>query len=660
MNSLIALKGGMQNVISVSNSIRHCRKDFLKIQQQVHFSILNKEDNKQKQKGEEKQKEKEKETSANTAFIHLYNTLVETKKIERDPFQYKLILILQAFENNLHNYYHHVEKRLQKRESPRKGFFSSFFKREKTISKGNIGEMEEAENEEGIENCQNDDSFFIYDDNGSGDYEKSQLGYNKVQDESYYTDNCMDISIGNSTDSKGGNQLVDTERIKYVRGLYVYGSVGRGKTYFLNLLFDRIKLRKLKIHYHNFMQQVHKNFHEEKIKNSENPIKSISIKMSQKYKLIFIDEFQVVHISDAMVIKSLFHHLFFQGTVLLCSSNRNPIHLYHNGLNRERFSPFIKLLFKFNYIHEINNFHDFRLRNSSTDKHVYNIPSKCFEDVKKICIDMFCNTYCKDINYVKKIEKYNEKIKVSDLKMCNIPYSLNRYCIFSFEELCGQNISIDEFNAISNENHTIFIYDITKMNEDIKGNEMRRFILLIDILYEKNTRVFFFSDIPIFQLFQTSSIISHFQFFIEKIKKKYSSFTDFKLACSELLKCGTFNRDIFTSMLFPLGVNTEICNKLFEAINYNVNKEYIPIEYLRNVLSFHMINYEIDAKSHLEYLEDKAEKLEPIPYMLFDESDIDTSQENAFASMRTLSRMKHMSTLSYLEKHKKAYEHCRT
>ncbi|EAA20685.1 hypothetical protein, partial [Plasmodium yoelii yoelii] len=449
------------------------------------------------------------------------------------------LTLTQAFENNLNNYYHHVEKKVENDKTSKKSFFSSFFKSEKKREgeiKGKDMEEEEEveESEEELGKLKNDDNFFIFDDKIKIKKEENKLRYECINNENSYNNNinsCINIEKENG--------------IKYVRGIYVYGSVGRGKTYFLNLVFDRIKIGKLKIHYHNFMQKIHKDFHEEKLNNSEQPIKNISIKMSKKYKLIFIDEFQIVHISDAMLIKSLFKHLFYQGTILICSSNRNPLHLYHNGLNRERFIPFIKLLFKFNYIYEINNYHDFRLRNSNPDNNIYNVPSKKFEEIKKLCVNIYMDTYKKNIDYVKNVEKINHQILVSNYKKYIIPYNINNYAIFSFKDLCCQNSSIDEYNAISKENNTIFIYDIEKMNEEVNGNEMRRFILLIDILYEKNTRVFFFSNIPIFQIFQTNSIISDFQNLIEKMKNKFDKFNHFKNHFDKQLKSGTFNRLIF-------------------------------------------------------------------------------------------------------------------
>lgn len=603
------------------------------------------------------------ETNGNCILIEQYNELIRSNKIERDPYQYNLILILQTLQNNINQYYHHVESYVKnynydeeieingsvKEERERQRNFRSlihtiFSKKNKQNINEEISRVEKGDELNEKEEYENNDCFFIFKNNISknkGEFNK-QLVYRNIKNEE-------DCRISSN---------IPLENIQYIRGIYIHGSVGRGKTYFLNMLFDNLKITKLKIHYHNFMQEIYKMFHEEKLNNRKDPIKNISIKLNRKYKLIFIDEFQIVHISDAMIIKSLFNYLFHYGTILLCSSNRNPVHLYHNGLNRDRFIPFIKLLYKFNYVYEIDNYFDFRVKNRGTVSNVYNIPSMSFEKIKKICQELYAQVYQKSIQEIELLANENRKLFVSNLKNQIIPYEIDRYAIFSFKDLCSSNISVNEYTAIANGYHTLFIYDIERMNEEINGNELRRFILLIDILYEKNIRVFFFSDIPLFQLFPTSDIISNFQMFLEKIKSKYVSFDEFVKANKKLLKKDSFDRSILGTITNLLDITSEVSEKLFDAMNYNINMEYIHMEHLRKILCFHIMNYEIDTKKYLKFVE-KREKdisLDFIPYLLFDENVTDTSQENVFASMRTLSRMKHMSTESYLSQHKKLYE----
>lgn len=592
-------------------------------------------------------------------FIHLYHELIKTRKIEEDPFQKKLILILQALENNINDFYGHVEAHSENSavntKKSKKSFFAYLFPNKERGTKQKIDTTESTKEQVSLEHLRNDDNFFLYTSENSCKQKREIWRFSKIETEEDILNNSTNCySESNSYKYLNKNQK---DGITYVRGLYIYGSVGRGKTYFLNLFFDRIKISKLKIHYHNFMQEVHRCFHEEKINNSENPIKNVAIKLNKKYKLIFIDEFQVVHISDAMIIKSLFKYMFRYGTIFLFSSNRDPKLLYHNGLNRDQFIPFIKLLYHYNYIYEIDNFCDYRVKHGNTETNVYNIPNKTFEEIKNICASMYASTYKKDLSFVKTITQVNKEIAVSSSKKVVVPYKLGGYGIFSFNDLCSQNISVEEYSAIANEIHTLFIYDVKQMSEEMNGNEMRRFILLMDILYEKNIRVFFFSDFPIFQIFQAIEIISYFQTLLMKLKNKYEYFNHFIEAVQDELKEDCFDKAIFWKILFPLDVTKQICEKLYYAVQYNINKEYVPIEYLRQALCFHITNYEVETEKHLQFLQYKTGgiKVKATPYLLFDENVIDTAQENIFASTRTLSRMKHMSTLSYLENHKKLY-----
>ena len=137
-------------------------------------------------------------------------------------------------------------------------------------------------------------------------------------------------------------------QIKPVPGLYLWGGVGRGKTWLMNLFYEELAIKqKNRIHFHHFMLDIHEKLStqsEQRGKNRKNPLQHIARQLAKKYKVLCIDEFIVTNITDAMILRELLHALFKYQLCLVATSNRIPDDLYLNGLQRERFLPAIELI----------------------------------------------------------------------------------------------------------------------------------------------------------------------------------------------------------------------------------------------------------------------------------------------------------------------------
>ena len=143
-------------------------------------------------------------------------------------------------------------------------------------------------------------------------------------------------------------------------GIYLYGPVGSGKTMLMNSFFEAIKIPKTILHYQNFMQEIHKSMHKLQTENPKDIIPKIAKGYAKKTRVLGIDEFEIKDITDAMIIGRLFNELIKQDIFIFVTSNTSPNNLYKDGLQRESFLPFIKIINNTFYVKYLDNHHDYR------------------------------------------------------------------------------------------------------------------------------------------------------------------------------------------------------------------------------------------------------------------------------------------------------------
>ena len=285
------------------------------------------------------------------------------------------------------------------------------------------------------------------------------------------------IDIFNKHKPKKSN-LFFTLSKNVVKGFYLWGEVGRGKTLLLNSIYDELNLNKARFHYIDFMQSIHKDLKE--LSGKKNPLDIIADSLVSSYEVIFIDEFQVEDVADAMLITNLFKKLFEKDIYFLLSSNAHPANLYLEGLQRQKFMSAIDLMEKHLNIHELNGDKDYRI--SLISQFEKNNESGLFD--KKKIQEFISSTFGCD--------EFNDQIEINKrIFSCN--GFNNTFLWVSFNKFFQEASSAKDYIEICNKYDWILINEFSLCNDD-NADRVRRFISFIDVAYKENTKVKFFDE----------------------------------------------------------------------------------------------------------------------------------------------------------------------
>jgi len=257
------------------------------------------------------------------------------------------------------------------------------------------------------------------------------------------------------------------------KGFYLFGDVGVGKTMILNFFFEKIKEEKLRLHFNEFMLNFHDFVHEQKDKKEENIINLFVKGLKNKTSLIYFDEFQVTNIVDAMILGKLFEQIFKEDIKIIVTSNTKISELYNDGLQRDQFKPFIKIMEEKSVEHELIIDDDYR-------KSIENKKERFFYPLNQET-NFKINKYFRTITKDKKISEKSLKIKGRNFIINNYYEGVVR---FDFAELCDRNLGSEDYIEIVK--NCIFIaLDNIPQFDDINSSQQQRFITLLDIIYEK-------------------------------------------------------------------------------------------------------------------------------------------------------------------------------
>jgi cell division protein ZapE len=259
-----------------------------------------------------------------------------------------------------------------------------------------------------------------------------------------------------------------------LNGIYLHGDVGRGKSMLMDIFIatlpDNNKLRR--VHFHSFMMDVHEHLH----KHKDTGIKGLTKQLAKDVKIFCFDEFHVNDVADAMILQRLFSELLNQGVILITTSNYPPDRLYEGGLQRKRFLPFIDLIKDKLEIVEVNGPTDHRARElSRTNTYFYPLTA----DSREKCARLFHEFTKGQQTTLHRIPLKGREIHIQ---------AADKVALCSFSELCELPVGAEDYLALAKSFHTVFITDIPRLGYD-RRNEAKRFMTLIDVLYEARTRL---------------------------------------------------------------------------------------------------------------------------------------------------------------------------
>ncbi|ATG42051.1 AFG1-like ATPase [Phaeobacter piscinae] len=262
-----------------------------------------------------------------------------------------------------------------------------------------------------------------------------------------------------------------------VKGLYLWGGVGRGKSMLMDLFVDSLQdVPSRRVHFHAFMQEIHGKMHEARQQGVEDALAPVAAEVAGSVRLLAFDEMQITDITDAMIVGRLFEALFAAGVTVITTSNRVPDDLYKNGLNRQLFLPFIALIKQQMQVHEMVSPVDYR-QDRLTGAQVYFSPVNAEANAKIRAI-------WEDLSGGPAMPMTLE-VKGREV---TLPAFRNGVARAGFYDLCGKMLGPGDYLAIAEVVKVLVLEDIPRLSRN-NFNEAKRFVTLIDALYEAGVRL---------------------------------------------------------------------------------------------------------------------------------------------------------------------------
>ncbi|MEZ5776451.1 MAG: cell division protein ZapE [Hyphomicrobiaceae bacterium] len=273
------------------------------------------------------------------------------------------------------------------------------------------------------------------------------------------------------------------KRGRVPEGLYMFGAVGRGKTMLMDLFFATVDFRpKRRLHFHEFMAEAHELIGAARAREAGDPVAPAAREIASRARLICFDELQITDIADVHIIGRLFQALFEEGVVVVATSNARPRDLYRDGLNRDRLIPFIDLIEDRMEVLQLDSGHDYRLEKLAGQR-LYFTPA-----------DAVARAHLRETFALMTgvAEGERQEIDVRG-RLLEVREAHLGTAWFTFEELCARPLGANDYLAIARTYQTVILEGVPVLGPE-RRNEARRFVTLIDALYDHHVRLILSAD----------------------------------------------------------------------------------------------------------------------------------------------------------------------
>ena len=310
--------------------------------------------------------------------------------------------------------------------------------------------------------------------------------------------------------ARRGNALTKLiSRPPIPRGVYMYGGVGRGKSFLMDCFFQAVPLtRKTRLHFHEFMREVHRELQE--LKGIADPLEELGKRIARRFRLICFDEFHVADVTDAMILHRLLDALFRNRVSIVTTSNFHPDELYPNGLHRDRILPAIELLKDRLQVINVDAGTDYR-RRTLTDAKLYHTPLGPEADA-----DMSAT-----FDHLAEARDEDPLLHIEH-RAIRARRRAGGVAWFDFKELCGGPRSMNDYLELATQFHTLMLSDVPQMSPRL-ASEARRFTWLVDVLYDRRVKLVISAEVPPEQLYLDGPLVHEFPRTISRLREMQSA-----------------------------------------------------------------------------------------------------------------------------------------